>query len=80
MANLNELVTQLDSGITAEQYLHSEEKLSTCLTMELTVQIDEKACAPLLYSITARLTDQVKNQVMKKKMKKVNVPVSSYGM
>ena len=32
VANLRELVAQIDSDITAEQYLDCEEDLSTCLT------------------------------------------------
>lgn len=34
MANLNELVQQMDCDVTAEQYINDEEDLTTCFTFD----------------------------------------------
>ena len=80
MVNLNEVVTQLDGGITAEQYLHDEEELSTCLSF------DDADCANwrkrLRSTVVMDRRDQLwkmKNPVMKKKKKKLDA-VSSHSM
>lgn len=34
LSSLNELVQQIDSGITADQYLEDEEELATCVSFD----------------------------------------------